>query len=147
MRLGAFGAVGLLWLSACGGVEPGVAQMRDLDFEQFQREVQPVYARSCSNPACHGNGERPLALYSPLRWRVDASRTYLVEPLSEAELRHNYDASRAMAQDGAGPGDTLLLRKPLEQKVGTYHGGGAVFLGVRDPGYQAIERWLEAGWE
>lgn len=130
----------LLW-GCVAPTEEEVALPR-YDFERFAAEVQPVLAARCANPTCHGRPERPLSIYSPLAWRADASRTYLFEEVSEEELGHNYDVTRAMASDAPEPEQTLLLRKPMGGLASTYHGGGDIFEGETDRDYRTMLEWL-----
>ncbi len=141
----ALGALVAVALTGCLGPEPGASQIRAFDRDVFAASVQPILAERCANPSCHGRPDRPMSLYSPLRWRMDPDRTFLAEPLSAAELDHNFTMASVFAI-GVDPEHTLILEKPLAEAVGMYHGGGAVFEGTLDRGYRTIRAWLEGGW-
>jgi len=136
LALGYFMAVG------CVAPEDEEVVLRSYDYDRFVAEVQPILAARCANPTCHGRPERALSIYSPLAWRADSARTYLIEELGEDELEHNYDVSRALASESAAPEYCLLLRKPLGDAASTYHGGGDVFEGETDPDYRTMLDWL-----
>jgi hypothetical protein len=136
-------------LSACDcSSDPENDQIRilELDYSRFKLEVMPVFASACSNPSCHAREERPLSLYAPLAWRLDTTRTFRLEPLSEPELEHNYVVSCALATEAEHPSATLLLRKPLAEHASTYHGGGAIFEGTSDERWRVLEAWVADGW-
>lgn len=136
----------LLGLACSSPPESGSQRVHWLDYAEFKAEVQPVYAESCDNPSCHARPERALSLYAPMAWRLDDSRTHLLEPLSEEELMHNYVVSCMLASEADTPPETLLLRKPLGDFASTHHGGGAVFEGRSDDRYQKLEAWVAKGW-
>ena len=144
------GAAGVaLALAMCAGCAPAPADDTDvrwLGFDRFVVEVQPILAEACGNPTCHGRPERPLAIFSPGRWRADPDRLYLDEPLTADELEHNYTLSCVFSTEAELPRDAMLVRKPLAGAAGVYHGGGAVFDDTSDRSYRAIVTWLEAGW-
>ncbi|MEK6606468.1 MAG: hypothetical protein AABZ30_02300 [Myxococcota bacterium] len=125
-------------LAGCGGVEQGYEPVPPLDEEAFVESVGPVLEERCANPSCHGRPERPLAVYAPRRFRADATRTFLDEPLTSEELRHNYDRACGFAAFVDAPIESLLLRKPLGR---AYHGGGIV-LAEGDAETRVIEDWL-----
>lgn len=132
----------------CGSPpESGSERVHWLDYDAFKAKVQPVYAESCSNPSCHARPERAFSLYAPLARRMDASRTHLLEPLTEDELMQNYVVSCVLASEGESPARTLLLRKPLAQYASTHHGGGAVFDGPSDDRFRRLEDWVTEGFE
>lgn len=128
-----------LALSCSSPPESGSEQVHWLDYDEFRTSVMPLFAESCSNPSCHARPERPFSLYAPLARRMDETRTHLLEPLTDEELMHNYVVSCVLASGD----DVLLLRKPLAEHAGTYHGGGAVFEGKSDDRYRTLERWVE----
>ena len=134
-----------LWSAGCTNQSSETEDVRWLDYGRFRTSVQPILAERCGNSSCHGRPERPLSIYSPRRWRADASRTHLDEPLSDAELDQNYTVSCVFADTGATPAGSLLLEKALGATGGRYHGGGVVFDGRTDRGYRAILSWIEEG--
>lgn len=138
-------ALGLVVLGCGGSPEPGRENVHWLDYEEFRTEVQPVLAEGCSNPSCHARPERAFSLYAPLALRMDESRTHLVEPLTEAELLHNFTMSCVLSSDSYLAEETLLLRKPLAHHAKTHHGGGAIFEGKSDDRYRKLETWVASG--
>ena len=121
----------LLLLLGCT-ISSRVEEIPALDRDVFDRDVEPILERKCSDPTCHARPERALALYAPLRRRSDPARTFIPEPLSEDELAHNYVASCLLSD--------LVLQKPLAGS-GVFHAGGVAWeRGDRD--YAAIARWV-----
>jgi hypothetical protein len=137
---------GALQGSGCALPEADDQHVVWLDFPRYVAEVQPVLAARCGNPSCHGRPDRPFSIYSPLQWRADPARTYLREPLSEAELVANHAVACVLVTGAAAPEEALLLRKALGDAAGTYHGGGAAFDGPTDRDYRTVLGWIEAGW-
>lgn len=133
-------------LAACSVPVEDATAVRWLDADAFEADVQPILAARCGNPSCHGRPDRPFAVYSPLQWRADAARTHLPEPLTDDELAHNYTAACVFVTEAGWPDDALLLRKPLAEAAGTYHGGGPVFDGTSDDDYRTVRAWVEGGW-
>jgi hypothetical protein len=138
-------AVGVFAVGCGGATEAGTESVHWLDYEEFRTEIQPILAEGCSNPSCHARPERAYSLYSPMVRRMDESRTHLAEPLSEAELLHNFTMSCVLSSDSDLPEETLLLRKPLADYAKTHHGGGAVFEGKSDDRYRKLEGWVARG--
>lgn len=139
----------LLAFAAAGCVveEPPPEALPDGDVAAFAEDVQPVVDRHCADPTCHGRPDRPLALYSPGRFRRDAARTYLIEPLSDEELAVNARSVAVFALDPEALADgldgCLVLRKPLALAAGGCgHEGGEIFLTRDDRGYRALRGWL-----
>lgn len=128
----------MLLLVGCADLEQGYTPAPALDEEMFRVDVEPTLEAQCANPSCHGRPERPLALYAPHRFRADPTRLFLDEPITEDELRHNYERSCAFAADLSSAEESLLWRKPLGL---TYHGGG-VTLSEHDPEARRIQTWL-----
>jgi len=131
---------------ACSVPASDDVEVRWLGYDDFVESVQPVLARACGNPSCHGRPERALSIYSTERWRADRDRLFLVEPLTATELEHNYTASCVLVTEAGLPAEALLLRKPLGSRAGVYHGGGDVFDGVTDRDYRKLLQWVEKGW-
>ena len=121
-------------LASCAPSQ-GEVPIAMLDRNEFATRVQPILAERCANPSCHGRPDRPLSLYAPLRHREDPNRVFLDEPLTDAELRHNWAASCAQGE--------ALAQKPFGEPGGSYHGGGVVFDGPTDEGYRTLRAWLD----
>lgn len=74
---------------------------------------------------------------------MDTSRVFYDEPLTEAELRVNYDRARSFtADDGSGP---QLLTKPLAEDAGgiRHLDGEDIFSSPSERDYRIIEEWVE----
>jgi len=117
------------------------------DLAMFAARAQPVLDRACATAGCHGRAERPLALYSPGNRRLDPARTFLIEPLTAAELLANARAIDAFAleplRDELPIHDCLVLRKPLAVSAGgAGHEGGELFPSRDDRDYQALYAYL-----
>lgn len=133
--------------ASCSGVPLGWESLPVLDRGVYVATIEPILVTRCANPSCHARPERPFSLYAPGMRRLDSARDFLPdEPLLAAEVEHNYQAASAFAGMAAGPEDTLLVRKPLGDLAGTYHGGGAVFDGTKDRAYRAVLDWVRQGW-
>lgn len=116
-----------------------------LDEQIFRERVQPVLLARCSNPTtCHGVAGRPLSLYAPRAHRRDSADVFRDPPLTEWEVRANYDRARSFTVDwGHGP---ELLTKPLAEEVGgVAHRGGATFWSMDDREFRALSTWIEGG--
>ncbi|MBK7584947.1 MAG: hypothetical protein IPI67_32755 [Myxococcales bacterium] len=143
---GSFVLCAFVALTACGEpIENGSERVRWLDRGEYTAKIQPLFAETCSNPSCHARPDRPFSLYAPLARRIDPNRTHLLEPLTEAELEHNYVVSCVFASEGGETAQSLLLRKPLAEHAAAHHGGGAVFDGRSDDRYQKLEDWVTHG--
>ncbi len=129
----------------------------DLSFDTFACEVQPVLAKSCSAPACHGSSARHFKVVAPARMRL--SDQYLVAraaldpalvedgvhpPLTDVELRFNYQQAMGFSRAGEPIAANQLLSRPLAVSAGGLRHAPAadVFIARTDPGFQAIARWL-----
>src|SRR5688572_9276426 len=98
------------------------------DFDQFQREVNPVLRSTCAAGNCHG---------SP------ANSLYLTCGESDEQIRWNYFAAGDYVSTNTQ--DSEILRRGLApSQGGTYHEGGTIFTSLDDPDHRAIERWAEA---
>ncbi len=137
--------VPLLFAAACT-VDNSESTVRWLKYSSFKGDVQQVLSDKCGNPSCHGRADRPFSIYAPLNWRLDPERTFLTEPLSDEELRHNYTSSCVFVTEAEEPEDALLLRKPLGETADLYHGGGAIFEGTTDRDYRILLFWIQEGW-
>ena len=134
---------GLVLLAGC--VEPAdPSELPPADFALFADTVQPVYANRCANPSCHGSADRPLALYAAWQYRIDSADLWSPPPISDVELEANFDRSRALLVGLTDPGDSQLLRRPLDPDAGgADHAGGVQFGDDTDADYLAIEAWIE----
>lgn len=138
----------LVFLLGCTDVTnaPSTDPSTTLSETVFVCDVQPVLVTQCSFNACHGKADSALRVYSlgKLRATPPADQTAANAPLSAAETHANFLSASGFAAYGVAPDDNFLLRKPLPSPSGGYeHLGGAIFTGPTDPGYVAIERWLQ----
>jgi hypothetical protein len=138
--------VAALLAGACVELPPG-EPLAELDVATFAAEVQPVLDERCAAPSCHGRPERPLAIYSPRRYRREPARRFLDEPLDADELAAN---ARGVASFGFaiddGLEDSLVLRKPLALAAGgARHEGGEIFVARDERDYRTLYRGLAAG--
>lgn len=123
----------------------------------FACAVQPILARQCSMPACHGSEARRLRVLAPGRLRLagelakattaqsQEDRESGYHPaLTQAEIDFNYDQARAMIVPGQPVQDCALLNRPLAVSAGgMYHAaGGDVFPSALDAEYLKIKGWL-----
>lgn len=136
-----FGVLALV-AAGCSGPDAGSRPVRLGDRATFDADVQPVLAARCANPTCHGRPERALSLFAPHRYRADPARTYLDEPLTEAELAHNHLSASALATEQDRAEDSLLARKPRAEDAGTYHGGGRIFVDATERDYRTLVAWI-----
>ena len=127
----------------CSAPSQGARDVAPLDRATFDARVEPVLVDRCATAECHGSSQRGLELYAPLEHRADPERVWLLEPLTEAELRHNFEASVVFARVEAWTGGPMLLRKPLADAIGEHHGGGAVFASDADRDWRALRDWVE----
>ena len=141
-----------IWLwSGCVQNNP-VESPPELDFAFFRCEVQPVLVKQCAAPACHGTGKRFFRVYARNRLRLDTGPLEVNQPLRDEEVRANYDAARALVDSLDSPGQSVMVKKPLEASFGGYYhgatrmfrgGGPNVFSSPDDPGYQTLLKWAE----
>lgn len=132
----------LIFAAGCGFVTMENEPLPELDYEVFVGQVQPILGYGCGNPSCHGNPQRPFSVYAPQAYRLKAADIYSPAPLTEQELRENYDRARSFAVDqGRGP---LLLTKPLAENVGgvRHLEGGDIFYSIEDRDYRILEAWI-----
>lgn len=135
---------------ATGCVDPGAdAPLPAPDRARFDSEVWPVLVRDCGFTECHGAPERFFRVLGPGHVRLDPA-TRLGDPVTPAELELSYQRARSML-DGADPGASLLLRKPLAVEAGgaghegTDVFGRDVYTSPADPGYLVIQAWVIGG--
>jgi hypothetical protein len=143
--------VKLLWLATLAGCVSGLdapAPATTLDRDYFRCNVQPVLAARCSFPACHGDAQRPLALYAVGRMRYAVGWDRPTAPLTDAELADNFGIASGFTTTTA-TGQAWLLAKPLATAAGGYFHRGAelynegdVFASTDDPGYQLLAKWI-----
>jgi hypothetical protein len=136
----------LVLLVGCQLADVEDVQLRDFDYADFVDQVQPVLDELCANPSCHARAERALSIYSTRAWRANVDETYLPTELSDAELRHNYQACIVMTAEAAQPHEARLLRKSLGQQAFTYHGGGEIFADTSDRDFRVLHNWVSGGW-
>ena len=133
-------------LSAC--VEsPGQREMVLFDdFDGFVTRVQPILDRSCANPSCHGNVERPLEIFSVHQHRIQADEIFMDTPLSERELWRNFERVCSFLVDFDDPAECALLEKPLAIEAGGgAHVGGTQFFDESNQDYQELLSWITEG--
>lgn len=134
----------LLLAPACAGPDVSLEPIPIASIDVFAAEVQPHIAERCGSGACHGRGDRPLALFVPGAHRVDPDDTYLDESLTRWELEENARRLSAFAL-GTSAADSLAIRKPLAVgSGGLWHSGGETFTDLLDPACIAMSAWLDA---
>lgn len=137
----------LVLLSACEGTagssSPGGTSD---DLPAFAAQAQPVLAKDCAFPACHGAEHRGLRLWAVGRSRLEGSATLndvQFAALTPEELGQNLDATLAFV-DPAHPDESELLERALPKTAGGRgHRGGALFLDREDPDYEQLLTWIE----
>lgn len=124
----------------------GVAEaVPDGDLAAFAAQVQPVLAEQCANPSCHGQPERPLAVFAVGLHRARPADLHLDAPLSAAELQGNALRVRSFMVGVERIDDCAVLRKPLAPSAGGWeHAGGTRFVDQSDAGYRSLADWLRA---
>jgi hypothetical protein len=118
------------------------------DQAQFSA-VSPMLERRCGTLDCHGQGGRPLRLYSGrgLRLPNDAGNAPGKNDTTEEEVAANYRAVIGLEPEQltrviAGvkqPRDLLLLKKPLNLEG---HKGGPAFAPTNDPAEVCLTTWI-----
>ena len=137
--------LGALPFLACTLQVPPVRPLPQGDLATFEAEVQPVLDADCASPSCHGQPERPFSVFSPGRYRRDAARTFLEEPLAREELAANVRNAAAFRADEPVLDECLLLCRPLAvTHGGCGHGAGSIFGSRDDSDYRALRAWLAA---
>ncbi len=113
--------------------------------DAFLELAQPVLAARCANPSCHGNADRPLAVYAVHRHRMDPRDVYVDTPLSDEELRHNFVQASVFLLGVRDASQCPLLTRPLAVEAGgSGHASVAIFAGTADYDYQRLHAWIEA---
>ena len=128
--------------SACGPTEPSLQPASQPSFAVFETGVQPILAARCANPTtCHGQPDRPLSIYARHAYRADPADVFSDPPLTDRELRSNFDRARSFA---TAVGDLApLLSKPLDPAIsGVDHTGGIQFYAREEYEYLEIESWI-----
>lgn len=108
----------------------------------FAEQAGPILAKRCCDPSCHGDAERPYALYAVGRRRLDPAATYAATPLGPDEIEANYRATLGFVDAPRGR-DTTLIQKALAVGGPGSHHGGAVFEAPSDPECVAVIDWIE----
>ncbi len=130
---------GLACVEGPGSATPLV----EADYDAFVSRVQPVYEDQCTERNCHGNEGRPLALFATGKHRLAPTQVDSDEPLDEAELRANFDRSRAFLLGVEHARSCELVSKPLAVGAGGVgHAAGAVFDSDIDDQYLDLLDWV-----
>lgn len=134
----------VLWSVGCTA-DTGTIDFTPAALEQFEQEVQPSLTFRCGSPVCHGQDSRPFALYSPGVRRMDADRSYSMDPLTDEEsLANAYQVLAFTNFDSVE--DSIILTKPQQRAEGSeHHDGGQLMVGPKDPLYRALLDWLRLG--
>lgn len=131
------------WLLACLA-PPAPFAVPEADLDRFEAEIQPILGATCASGSCHGAPGRPMPIFAPGRHRADPARTWLDEPLTEAELAQNL----RYAVLAADPLDPRLAHRPLAEAAGgSWHGGGDQYEDRSEPDWQALDAWAREVWE
>ncbi len=149
LTLAAAAAVGCVSLVGCAQKLDAKGVPAGVDPIYFECKVQPILTKSCSMFLCHGSGDRYLRIYARNRLRYGGDEDTRNSPLTPDELHRNYLAARAMVAFGH-PEKSLLVMKPLDQKIGGYFhrgatlfGKGNVFTDAKDPDYAVLQKWVK----
>jgi len=134
-------------VGACTTVtnEPATDPSTKLDETVFRCKVEPILARQCSYPACHGNAGTALRVYTPGKLRIAKPQDLdeATAPLTDAEHHANFASAAGFSFGDVVPEDNLLLRKTTPPNEGGFsHLGGVIFSGTADAQYHAIFDWL-----
>lgn len=119
------------------------------DMTTFRDEAYPVLLRDCSFNACHGSAQRFFQIFGPNRARINPL-THHDEPAEPLEVQVTYERTLSMLVTDGPVTNSLLLRKPLEERAGGMSHGGVddfnrnVYQSVNDPGYVALLKWAQA---
>jgi len=123
-------------LAACGSSGPEQPWPDFGGTALFAAQAQPILAARCANPSCHGNAQRPLALFAPLRYRDDPALMFVDSPLSATEIEANYRRSIAFLLHVDRADASRLLAKPLG-----VHAGVHVFADPQEQDAQQLRDW------
>ncbi len=117
----------------------------EANYITFVQEVQPVLARGCSTPACHGQITRPLEIFASGLHRLNDEDLHLPGAISEEELRLNFWRASAFLFEGENPKQCQLLTKPLSPAAGGMgHSGGIQFEDISESDYQVLLSWVDS---
>lgn len=154
----AVGLAALLALAAACAVDNPSQDWAPVQRASFDCAVQPILARECAMPDCHGNSARRLQVLAPGRMRLAAelSKALAAQPAEERESGHhppltaverefNFQQARSMVVPGQPVQDCALLNRPLAVAAGgMYHvEGGDVFASMLDLDYVTLQVWIE----
>lgn len=135
-------------LAACEGdpPEPQALGTSD-DLDAFVVRAQPVLARDCAYPACHGAVHSGLRLYALGRTRLVGDeptlQELLFEPLTIDEATANLEAVLPFVSPEDPAGSELLRRGLPAAEGGRGHGGGVLFPSRDDADYLSLLGWIE----
>lgn len=128
----------------CSIPQQGEEAIVSLDRGVYEASIEAILQVRCANPSCHGRVDRPFSMYTPGRFREQAERVFLDEPLSEAEKDHNFWTANTFANLGPEPAaQRVLVQKPLGTAL--HHEGGAVFSSEKEGDARRLITWIEAG--
>lgn len=146
-------ACALVLAAACVQGNPAV-EPELLDEPAFRCQVEPVLARRCAFPACHGDRQRPFRVYAPNRLRFGLPAGALAAPLTADEHAANHRMAAGFAGPSAGYDEPLLVAKPLSVHLGGATHGGAgmfgdadVFEAPDDPELALLRAWIAGATE
>lgn len=153
------GLLAALLALACGcAVDNPPQDWAPVQRVSFECAVQPIFARECSMPDCHGNSARRLQILAPGRMRLAAelAKALAAQPAEEREAGHhpvltpaeidfNFAQARSMVIPGQAPQDCALLNRPLAVAAGgMYHvEAGDIFASALDLDYVTLQVWIE----
>lgn len=132
-------------LAACETDLPEEHAGRTEDVDAFATRAQPVLARDCAFPTCHGALHAGLRLYAVGRSRQVPEPSLdelLFEPLTNEELAANLAAVLPFVDPGAPEQSELVERALPRDDGGRGHGGGVLFGSRADPDCEALVGWI-----
>jgi len=135
-------AIALACVASCAPLETHVEPLAQPSRAAFAELAGPLLAKRCCDASCHGDAQRPYALYAVGRRRLDPAETYASTPLTADEIEANYRATLGFVDAPRGR-DTTLIQKALAVGGPGGHRGGAVFEAPSDPECVAIINWIE----
>jgi len=127
----------LAFCSACVDLSATQA-MPETELEPFVDLAQPVLGARCANASCHGNGERPLAVFEVHRYRLSDDDTFVDTPLTDEELRLNLLRAALFTADIEHAAESLLVVKPRSR-----HADVEVFVDDADFDYRRLVAWVD----
>lgn len=144
-------------LASCA-IDNEPAPLPNLSRAAFACAIQPILARECSMPACHGNPKRRLQVLAAGRMRLagEVAKARAMQtaadreagyypPLTELEISYNFAQARSMVVAGQPTAECPLLNRPLAvASGGMYHvQGGDIFSSPADAGYLILQAWVQ----